>query len=238
MTRDGEALVLAPDADVDARRFEEAAAAVRAAPEGERAGLARAALSRYAGDLLPTDRYEPWASAARERLRRRYLDLLDLLADDAVERGDLDEAIRLLDQAQIAEPLDESRYVRAAELLLFQGRRGSAAVLVERALRLRAGLGLAETPRLARLPSHRLDVGAARFGRTIGRAARERSCDDMLVTLIVRLLLPDPLAAGELVGEIENVHSGERTLVRELADLVGFARQAAEHQLASPSTSA
>ena len=59
----------------------------------------------------------------------------------------------------------------------------------------------------------------------------------MLVTLIVRLL-PDPLAAGELVGEIENVHSGERTLVRELADLVGFARQAAEHQLASPSTSA
>ena len=41
--------------------------------------------------------------------------------------------------------------MRAAELLLFQGRRGSAAVLVERALRLRASLGLAETATLARL---------------------------------------------------------------------------------------
>ena len=129
----------------------QSAAAVRSAAPAEQAGLARAALARYAGDLLPADRYEAWASAPRERLRRRYLDLLDLLSDDAVERGDLDEAIRLLDQAQVAEPLDESRYVRAAELLLFQGRRGSAAVLVERALKLRAGLGLPETPTLTRL---------------------------------------------------------------------------------------
>ena len=151
VTRDGESLVLSASAAVDARRFEQSAAAVRSAAPGEQAGLARAALARYAGDLLPADRYEAWASAPRERLRRRYLDLLDLLSDNAVERGDLDEAIRLLDQAQVAEPLDESRYVRAAELLLFQGRRGSAAVLVDRALKLRAGLGLPETPTLTRL---------------------------------------------------------------------------------------
>ncbi len=168
VAREGESLVLAPEADVDARRFEEAAAAVRAAADGERAGLARAALARYAGDLLPTDRYEPWASAPRERLRRRYLDLLDLLADDAVERGDLDEAIRLLDQAQVAEPLDESRYVRAAELLLFQGRRGSAAVLVERALALRAGLGLAESRR-SRAPHA---TGAEAVGRPLDGCPR------------------------------------------------------------------
>lgn len=151
VARDGEALVLDASAEVDARAFEGLAAGVRSAAAGEQAGLARAALARYAGDLLPGDRYEAWASAPRERLRRRYLDLLDLLSDDAVERGDLDEAIRLLDQAQIAEPLDESRYVRAAELLLFQGRRGSAAVLVERALALRERLGLPETPTLNRL---------------------------------------------------------------------------------------
>ena len=47
----------------------------------------------------------------------------------------------------------------------------------------------------------------------------------MLVTLIVRLV-PDSLAAGEVVGEVEDVHSGERTLIRELADLVAFARAA------------
>ena len=100
----------------------------------------------------PADRYEAWASAPRERLRRRYLDLLDLLSDDAVERGDLDEAIRLLDQAQIAEPLDESRYVRAAELLLFQGRRGSAPPCWSSARsRCARGLGLPETPTLNRL---------------------------------------------------------------------------------------
>ncbi len=102
-------------------------------PEQERPGLARTALARYKGELLPGDRYEPWATAPRERLQRRYLELLDLLAEDAVERGDVDEAIRLLDQAQVAEPLDEERYLRAAELLLFQGRRGSAQSLVERA---------------------------------------------------------------------------------------------------------
>ena len=151
VAREGESLVLSAFAVVDARRFEASAATVLGAAPGEQAGLARAALAMYAGDLLPADRYEPWASAPRERLRRRYLDLLDLLADDAVERGDLDEAIRLLDQAQLAEPLDESRYGRAAELLLFQGRRGSAAVLVERAVSLRSRLGLPETPTLTRL---------------------------------------------------------------------------------------
>lgn len=151
VVRDGEALVLAPGTDVDARRFEEAAASAGAAADEARPGLARTALARYAGELLPADRYEPWATAPRERLRRRYLELLDLLAEDAVDRGDVDEAIRLLDQAQAAEPLDEDRYVRAAELLLFQGRRGSAMALVERAAAVRGELGLDESPRLARL---------------------------------------------------------------------------------------
>src|SRR5262249_30532373 len=114
-------------------------------------GLARAALARYTGELLPADLYEPWAAAHRERLRRRYLELLDLLAEDAVDRGDLDEAIRLLDRALTAEPLDEARYLRAAELLLFQGRRGSAQALIERAATVLHDLGLPETPRLARL---------------------------------------------------------------------------------------
>ena len=149
--RDGDALVLTATAEVDADRFERAASAATQAPAEERAGLARAALALHTGDLLPDDRYEPWAAARRERVRRRQLELLDLLTDDAADRGDLDEAIRLLDQALAAEPLDEDRHVRAAELLLFQGRRGSARALVERAAEIRAGLGLVESPRIARL---------------------------------------------------------------------------------------
>jgi hypothetical protein len=57
----------------------------------------------------------------------------------------------------------------------------------------------------------------------------------MLVTLIVRLL-PDRLAEGEVVGEVEHVFSGERRLVRELSDLASFACHAAERE--SESTSA
>ena len=148
--RDGEALSLGPN-EVDAEAFERAAERAVEATGEARPGLARSALARYTGELLPTDRYEAWATAPRERLRRRYLELLDLLVDDAVDRGDVDEAIRLLDRAQEAEPLDEDRHLRAAELLLFQGRRGSALALVERAEELRNQLGLEESPRLSRL---------------------------------------------------------------------------------------
>ena len=45
----------------------------------------------------------------------------------------------------------------------------------------------------------------------------------MLVTLIVRLL-PERLAEGEVVGEVEHVYSGERVIVRDLSELAGFAR--------------
>lgn len=151
VVRDDESLVLAESARVDAGLFEEAASAALAAEAAERPALARAALARYAGELLPQDRYEAWATGHRERIRRRFLELLDLIADDAVERGEADEAIRLLDEAIATEPLDESRYLRCAELLLHQGRRGSARGLVERAAAVRARLGLPDTPRLTRL---------------------------------------------------------------------------------------
>ena len=149
--REGEALVLAPGTEVDARMFERDAAAVAAAEAAARPGLARSALTRYLGELLPQDRYESWATAPRERLRRRSLELLDLLVEDASERGEIDEAIRLLDRAIAGEPLDEDRHLRAAELLLFQGRRGSARSLVERAAAIREELGLGASPRIERL---------------------------------------------------------------------------------------
>ncbi len=60
----------------------------------------------------------------------------------------------------------------------------------------------------------------------------------MLVTLILRLL-PERLAEGELVGEVEHVYSGEKVLVRDLGELAGFAQEsAAREREARPSTSA
>ncbi|MCU1387991.1 MAG: hypothetical protein JWL72_1329 [Ilumatobacteraceae bacterium] len=153
VARQGESLTLAAGIDVDATRFEALAAAALGARQAERIGLARHALTLYSGELLPGDRYEDWVIALRERLRRRYLALADLVAHDAVERGDLDDAIHLFDAAIAAEPMDESRYVEAASVLIRQGRRGTARDLVERAVRLADDLGLRSSTELVALQS-------------------------------------------------------------------------------------
>ena len=118
-----------------------------------RAALARSAAARYAGDLLPQNRYDDWAIAARERLRSRYLSLLDLLIADAESRRDVDEAIRLLARATDADPADDRRHMQAARLLLAQGRRGAAETVVRRAETVLDELGLPITSALRALRS-------------------------------------------------------------------------------------
>jgi DNA-binding SARP family transcriptional activator/tetratricopeptide (TPR) repeat protein len=73
----GESVVLLPDAEpaVDVLRFEELARRALAAGD---VTVAREALGLYGGELLPQDRYEPWAGDRREQLRLRHLDLLRL----------------------------------------------------------------------------------------------------------------------------------------------------------------
>ena len=48
----------------------------------------------------------------------------------------------------------------------------------------------------------------------------------MLVTLVVRLV-PERLADGQFVGEVEHVGRGGQAKLRDLSDLVGFAQRAA-----------
>jgi len=73
----GESILLCPGASVtvDAACFEELARHALGAAD---AAAAREALARYGGELLPADRYEEWAEAHRDRLRRYQLDLLRL----------------------------------------------------------------------------------------------------------------------------------------------------------------
>ena len=68
-------LVLWPDGtlDVDLDEFEQRTAAALASDDSD-ACAETAAL--YGGELLPADRYEPWADEARNRARDRYLSLL------------------------------------------------------------------------------------------------------------------------------------------------------------------
>jgi ATP/maltotriose-dependent transcriptional regulator MalT/DNA-binding SARP family transcriptional activator len=157
LEREGEMVTLAPGFEIDAQLFDaQAHAALSTASAGNETRavvLARSALERYRGDLLPDDRYEPWAAAPRERLRLRYLELLDLLAADAERRAEVDEAARLIRRALDAEPYDEQRYVQLARLLASQGRAGSALAVLRQAraaldeLGLDASTGLEELDR-------------------------------------------------------------------------------------------
>jgi DNA-binding SARP family transcriptional activator len=151
VVRSGDGLRLADGVDVDLRRFGDLATEALAAAASGGSGApaaARAAIDDHAGDLLPDSPYESWAAAPRERVRRRRLELLALLADDHCANGRTDDAIRLLEQAIDLDPYDEERYVVAAELRREQGRHGAAMALLARARAVVGELGLAPSPRL------------------------------------------------------------------------------------------
>jgi DNA-binding SARP family transcriptional activator len=86
LTLGGEQLALCPEGDlwVDVEAFEQAAAA---ASRSQDPAALRAAIDLYAGELLPTDRYEEWAEEHRGRLRETHLSLLLGLAHLQEERG-------------------------------------------------------------------------------------------------------------------------------------------------------
>lgn len=143
--RDGDTLSLASDLRVDLHEFEREARRTLALGSAEPSlavAVAASAISRYRGNLLPEDPYEPWLDGPRERARRIALELLDLCSDVATERGDLDEVRRFVELAIDIAPYDEHRYLRAASALLEQGRRGAARTVLARARSALAELGL------------------------------------------------------------------------------------------------
>jgi DNA-binding SARP family transcriptional activator len=140
VVRTEEALSLERDTEVDLARFEADARAALAEPAVAGEALARAALGRYAGELLPGDRYEDFTAAARERVAVRHVALLDRLAALTAERGDVDEALTLLEEAIAAEPLDERRYRTAITVAARHGRRDRAVRLADRAVAMEADL--------------------------------------------------------------------------------------------------
>ena len=90
-----ESLMLCPEDSlwVDVEAFERAASTAR----GSREPTAyEAALELYAGELLPTDRYEEWAEQHRRRLRETYLSLFLGLARLHEEQADHESAAEAL----------------------------------------------------------------------------------------------------------------------------------------------
>ncbi len=69
--------------------------------------------------------------------------LLDLLAAQVESEGELDEALRLLEQAIEVDPYDDHRYLISARILAAQGRYGSATRMLTRGAETMRSLGLA-----------------------------------------------------------------------------------------------
>jgi DNA-binding SARP family transcriptional activator/predicted ATPase len=117
-----------PDADCwsDLAAFEEAVARADAAAtrDAARGALAEAA-SHYGGDLLPGC-YEEWVLPERERLRQRYLDVLERLTDLLEEELDLRGAIHHAQTLLRHDPLHEATYRRLMRLHALAGERARA----------------------------------------------------------------------------------------------------------------
>ncbi len=159
--REGESIRFRRDVRIDLVAFQTIADRVLlnarhpGAPDG-----ARLALDHYVGDLLPDDAFVDWIAPLRDRLARRRLALVDLLASDARRRGSRREAIALMELGIELEPYDDLRYLEVAEMLIESGRRGRAAVFVHRSLQVLREYGLNPGPDWAVL-NRQLREGAA-----------------------------------------------------------------------------
>jgi ATP/maltotriose-dependent transcriptional regulator MalT len=145
IAREGDQLVLGPDVRLDLelfRREARQAQSLGVAGGNAAVAVARSAIARSRGDLLPTDLYEDWANAPREDARRTMLDLLDLCAAAAAQRGDLDEARRMVERTIELAPYEDDRYLKVASILHEQGRRGAALSVLRRARSTLAELGV------------------------------------------------------------------------------------------------
>jgi predicted ATPase/DNA-binding SARP family transcriptional activator len=112
------AVVLRAQVDVDA--FE--AAAERARADRDPAAYERA-LGLHGGELLPEDRYEPWADARRTALTELHTALCVELAE---LRGDAPAAEGALQRALVADPLAEPAHRALMRLYARTGRRQQA----------------------------------------------------------------------------------------------------------------
>jgi len=154
VSRQGERLALGAEVRLDLAQFTSEAREARALAGHDLSSalaVARSAITRYRGPLLPHDPYEEWAEEPRESARRTMLDVLDLCAEAAAQRGDLDEARRMVERSIALAPYDDHRYLEVASILHRQGRKGAALSVLRRARSTLAELGVAPPTQLVEL---------------------------------------------------------------------------------------
>jgi DNA-binding SARP family transcriptional activator len=116
--------------EIDLEAFHYAAATGLAAVREVEIDRARALLetaeAAYLGDLLEEEPYEDWASDAREDARATYIRVARWLADDAIDRGDLDGSIRYLLRILQRDPYDEAAHLKLIKSMIDARRHGEA----------------------------------------------------------------------------------------------------------------
>ncbi len=105
---------------IDVEAFEQQAAA---ALKGADTGACETALALYAGDLLEEDRYEDWAVARREQLRRLAQRLLEHLAQLYESGGQTAQAIEQWQRLLTFNVANEEAQRRLMELYARSGSR-------------------------------------------------------------------------------------------------------------------
>jgi len=189
ITRDGAMLELCPGGQVfvDALAFE---AAARAGQPG--------ALDAYQGDLLPGDRYAPWAEEPRERLRALHLRLL--------KTGGLWE--RVLD----IDPADEDAHQALMRRAIDAGDRRAAVRQFQRLREhLRADLGIGPDQKSVALYERAISMGGSGLPTTAERARA------LLARGLVHLNTGDQIEA-ERAGRQARALAMDAALGREIGE--------------------
>src|SRR5262249_49412956 len=118
----GDIVELCPGGElwIDATAFEVAAGHAR---RGQEPIAYQTPLNLYAGDLLPDEPDEEWATSRREDLRQTYLELLFDLARLEEARRDPSAAISALQRALAVDRLSERAHVGLMRLYAQTGQR-------------------------------------------------------------------------------------------------------------------
>lgn len=149
---------------LDVAEFEQATGGLVVAPQPALVSAAEisrleAAPALYGGDFLEGI-YDDWCAPHRERLRDRYLLVLEALAAAYQANGQRDAALQTMRRLIAAEPYREAAHARLIELYISGGRRAEARAQFERYVKLwREELNLEPSPGMAELAQRcRLDV--------------------------------------------------------------------------------
>lgn len=165
VARRGDWLELAADARIDTERFETCADHVIAVSPEQRAAAAQRALTVYRGELLPGD---DGFELARQRLRRRHEQVVDVAVEAAVDTGDSSTAIDLLETVVAGDPLDDRHAITLARLAADSGQRRIAVRAARIAVGAAVDLGV-EPPADIRALAADSDTTAACAGRAVRR---------------------------------------------------------------------